>query len=291
MLATLSQLLVNGVLLGGIYALAAFGLALIFGVSNVLNLAHGEFLMLGALISYLLFASLGLNPILLGILLLPLFLVVGCLFEKGLIRRIGEKAATEQITASVLITLGAALTIEDLSAFLWGPTVKGISYSLAPLTLGKVVISSLRLLILGVIVLLTVAITLLIKHTYFGKALRALTQNRKGALLTGVNIPKITMLTFGLGISLAALAGLFYVILFEVSPFIGIPLTMKYLSIIVLGGLGSLYGALLGGMIIGLSEAFTGFYIGAHWAATVAFFILIAILLIRPQGLFGRAEV
>ena len=150
-MTALVQLLISGVLLGGIYALAAFGLALIFGVCNILNLAHGEFLMLGALVCFLLGQSLGIDPFVSILVLLPLFFVLGMLFERGLIRSVVEKTGHEQLTASVLVTLGLSLCIEDVARMLWGTEEKGFYYSLPPIILGQgtIVISSVRLLALG----------------------------------------------------------------------------------------------------------------------------------------------
>lgn len=280
------QLLIIGTLQGGIYALAAFGLSLIFGVSNVLNLAHGQFLMLGGLFSYILFMATKWNPLLLSLILIPLFFSIGFLFERGLIRPLLERRGHELVIASILVTLGASLAIEDITSFFWGPEEKGISYIMPSIQLGSMVISSIRLLGLLFIVLLTVAVHLFLKKTYTGRALRATTQNRQGAMLMGVNTFRIGSITFGIGTILASAAGVFYVILFTITPFIGIPLSIKYLCIIVMGGLGSLYGSLLGGLILGITEAMTGFF-APHWSETAAFFILVTILLIRPKGLLG----
>lgn len=289
MIAIIFQLLINGVLLGGIYALAAFGLSLIFGVSNVLNLAHGEFLMLGGLFTYIAAVFLKLNPFIALLLIVPTFWAVGAAFERGLIKHILSKPHYEQVTASILVTLGVSLAIEDVTAFLWGPEVKGVSFRLPSISFGGVMVSSLRLLGLFCIFAFTLSLHTFLKRTYTGKAMRALTQNRRGALLSGINFRKISMVSFGVGAALAAIAGVFYVVLFTITPFIGLPLTIKYLSIIVLGGLGSLFGSFFGGMIIGITEVLTGFYFGAHWSAAAAFTILVAILIVRPQGLLGRA--
>jgi branched-chain amino acid transport system permease protein len=284
--STFFQLLIAGILQGGVYALAAFGLSLIFGVSNVLNLAHGQFLMLGALGVYLIFSLTPISPFLISILLIPLFFFMGCLFDMGLIRRLMGRLAHEQVEASILVTLGASLAIQDFASFLWGSEDKGIPYFLPTIQLGDIFISSVRLLGLGFIILLTLALHLYLKRTYLGKAIRAVTQNRRGASLVGINASRISTITFGIGTVLASLAGVFYVILYTVSPDIGIPLTIKYLCVIVLGGLGSLYGTLVGGTILGLAEAFTG-YFSPHWGQTSAFLLLVVILLIRPKGLFG----
>jgi branched-chain amino acid transport system permease protein len=286
------QLGISGVLLGGIYALAAFGLALIFGVSNLLNLAHGEFLMLGALVCFLLGDRLGFNPFIALLLLMPLFFALGALFERGLLRIVAEKTGHEQLTASVLVTLGLSLCIEDIARGLWGAEEKGLYYTLPPIVLGEgaIVISSVRLLALGCIVVITLVVHQFLTRTYLGKALRAVTQNRRGALLVGVNLAHVGIVTCGLGIMLAAVAGVFYILLYSINPFIGLPLTLRYLCIIVLGGLGSLFGSLLGGVILGLIEVFTGYWLNPHWQETVAFFMLVVFLLVRPQGLFGRIQ-
>lgn len=280
------QLFIAGILQGGIYALAAFGLSLIFGVSNVLNLAHGQFLMLGALGVYLIFSFTPLNPFLIAVLLIPLFFAMGCLFDRGLIRRLMSRLPHEQVEASILVTLGASLAIQDVASFLWGSEDKGIPYFLPIIQIGEIFISTVRLLGLGFIILLTLALHLYLKKTYLGKSIRAVTQNRRGASLVGINAARISTITFGIGTALAGLAGVFYVILYTVSPDMGIPLTIKYLCVIVLGGLGSLYGTLVGGAILGLTEVFTS-YFSPHWGATSAYLLLVAILLIRPKGLFG----
>lgn len=280
------QLLIGGILQGGVYALAAFGLSLIFGVSNILNLAHGEFLMLGALAAFLIYSFIELNPFLISILLIPLFFFLGCLFERGLIRRLLGRLAHEQVEASILVTLGVSLAIEDFTAFFWGPEEKGIAYFLPSIQVGDIMISSVRLFGLGFIILLALALHFYLQKTFLGKSIRAVTQNRRGATLVGINTYRISTITFGIGSVLASLAGIFYVILFTISPNIGIPLTIKYLCVIVLGGLGSLYGTLVGGIILGLTEVFTG-YVSPHWGETSAFLMLVGILLIRPKGLFG----
>jgi branched-subunit amino acid ABC-type transport system permease component len=287
----LLQLLISGVLLGGIYALAAFGLALIFGVSNILNLAHGEFLMLGPrVLSARRHAgdwSIPVDPRAHAAIFL-----VGALFERGLIRSVVTKTGHEQLTASVLVTLGLSLFIEDLARLLWGAEEKGIYYALPPIILGNgdLIISSVRLLALGCIVVITLVVHQFLRRTYLGKAVRAVTQNRRGALLVGVNMAHVGILTCGIGTMLAAIAGVFYMLLYSINPFIGLPLTQRYLCIIVLGGLGSLFGALLGGVILGLTEVFTGYLLNPHWQETVAFLMLVVFLLVRPQGLFGRIQ-
>lgn len=281
------QLLIGGILQGGIYALGAFGLSLIFGVLGVLNVAHGDFLVLGGLTTYWLYTTFGLSPFLAIGLVLPGFAFVGMVAERVLVRPIRARTAHEFLVASILITLGLALAIEDLGAFAMVQPVKGIDYSLAPVRVGTLVISSLRLLSLVVILVLTLALHAFLRRSLAGKAIRAVIEDKEGAMLAGINVSAVSRNTFGIGISLTAVAGVFFITIIPVEPHLGIPLTLKYLSIIVLGGIGNLPGTFLGAVILGLAESLVGFWLGAEWSVTVAFVILITILLLRPKGLFG----
>ena len=284
---TLLQLLIGGILQGGIYALGAFGLSIIFGVLRVLNVAHGDFLMLGGMLTYWLSAGWGWPPYLALLAVFPLFFLGGALVERLLIRPIAGMPHHEFLVASILITLGVSLGIEDVTAFALTQPIKGIDYFLPPLRLGTVVISSLRLMLLALIVALTAGIHLFLQRSFTGKALRAVMEDREGAVLAGIDVQRAATVAFGLGTALAATAGVFFVTLIPVEPHIGIPLTLKYLAIIVLGGVGHLPGALAGSMVLGLTESIVSFYVGAEWSLTVAFLILIAILLVRPRGLLG----
>ena len=284
------QLLVGGILLGGIYGLAAFGLSISFGVLNVLNLAHGEFLMLGSLVSYSLYVAIGMNPFVSAVLVIPLFVLFGVGFYLFLLKPVSDKPPHELLVASILVTLGASLAIEDLTAFFWERPVTGIDYTLPAIEVGKVVISMLRLLILCFISVLAVILQVYLKRTYTGRAIRAITQSREGAKVVGIPITRVSAFTFGLGVALAASAGVFYATLFTVTPVIGIPLTVKYLCVVVLGGLGSLVGSVVGGLILGIAEVMTAYYVGAEWSPCIAFVLLISILIIRPSGLFGTGR-
>ncbi|MCH7479001.1 MAG: branched-chain amino acid ABC transporter permease [SAR324 cluster bacterium] len=288
-LAILVQLAINGILLGGVYALAALGLSLIFGVSGVLNLAHGEFLMVSGFIVFLVFDRWGINPFLLVALISPLFFLVGYFFEKGLISPLALRKEHVRLASATLVTLGAALMIEDVAAFASQDVQfeKSVDVFLPTLVLGEIYLPSLKLLVFGLVVALIVALMIFLKYTYLGLAVKAVSQNRRGALLNGVNTVRINAIAFGLGTVLAAAAGGLEVIHSYVAPDIGLPLTLKYLVIVVMGGLGSFMGAALGGVIIGLGESFVGFF-NPNWGQTVAYLLLVAVLLVRPQGLFGK---
>lgn len=284
----LIQLFVGSILLGGIYGLAAIGLSITFGVLNILNLAHGEFLMLGSLMGYLLFVFLGVNPFLSAVIVIPIFIVAGVGFYFLLLRPVNATPPDKLLVSSILITLGASLIIEDLTSFFWKWPATGISYSLPPLELNGIVISTTRLVILVFVFSLALLLQLSLQKSCFGKSIRAIIQCREGAILVGVPISLVSALTFGIGTALAAVAGVFYVTLFTVTPVMGIPLTVKYMCIVVLGGMGSLVGPVIGGIILGLAESLTAYYFGAEWSPAIAIFLLILILIIKPHGLFGK---
>jgi branched-chain amino acid transport system permease protein len=287
MVAALIQVFLGGLLQGGMYALGAFGLSLVFGVLGIFNVTHGDFLMLGGLLCYGAYVALGLDPLVSLAIVIPVFFVVGCLFERVLIQPLLAKSHHELLMGSILVTLGAALAVEDLVPFVWTQSFSGIPYTIRSLVIGEVVIPTLRLAILVGILILALLLHVFLRRTFVGRALRAMTENRQGAMLVGINLPRLSMLAFGIGTALVATAGVAHVMLYSITPTMGIPLTLKYLTIVVLGGLGSLLGAVFGGMVLGLSEALTSLYIGPEWAPTVAFIVLIVVLVTRPQGLFG----
>ncbi len=284
----LVQLLINGVLAGAVYTLAAFGLALIFGVCGVLNLAHGEFLMLCGSVVFVLFDQYQVNPFVLVILVPWLFFVLGYAFERVLIKPLALRKEHVRLASATLVTLGAALIFEDVAAFASLSSIfeKSVSYSIPSLVLGKVVLPSLKLVVFGLVLALLAALVAFLRYTYTGLAVQAVAQNPRGAALNGVNTARINAITFGIGTLLAAAAGSLEVIHSFVAPNMGLPLTLKYLCIIVMGGLGSFLGVALGGLIIGLSESFVSFFSPA-WGQTVAYLLLVAVLLFRPKGLLG----
>lgn len=286
--AELVQLVLGGLLLGGIYGLAAFGLSISFGVLNVLNLAHGEFLMLGSLTACALFLGWGLNPFISAVLLIPVFMAVGMLFYFLLLKPAENKSPKDFPAATILITLGASLVIQDLASLLWNRPVSGIDYSLPAVEVGDTVIPSVRLLILLFVCIVAVVLQWYLLRTMTGKAIRAVVESRLGAMLAGISIEKLSSFTFGLGVGLAASAGVLYVTLFAVTPTMGMPLTIKCLCVVVLGGLGSLTGSVVGGLILGLAEVTTAYLAGAQWSPCIAFLLLIAVLVVSPGGLFAR---
>lgn len=285
----IAQILLGAVLQGALYTLGAIGLSLAFGVLKIMNLSHGDFLMLGGFAAYFAFVYLGLNPFLAAALVGAVAFAGGLAYHQALLTRIAGGSEHRMLAASVMVTLGTALAIEDITSFLWGGAAVGVPYRLPSVTWGGVVFPLLRLVLLVATVVLVAGLYWFLGRTFLGRAVVASTLNREGALVVGIDIRRIALFTFGLGVALAAGTGVFYATLFSVEPFMGLGLTLKYLAVIVVGGVGSLPGALLGGLLIATVESITAYYAGPHWAPMVAFSILLLALLLRPQGLLGRA--
>lgn len=284
------QILIGAVLQGALYTLGAFGLSLSFGVLKILNLSHGDFLMLGGVLGFLALTYLGVNPFFSALIATVLGFFVGQLIYRTLISQIVGRSFRQMLTTSVMITLGLSLIIEDATSFLWGGGSTGIPYQLPNAEVGGVVFPVLRVTLLAGTILLTIGLHLFLTRTFIGRAVVAASMNPVGAIVVGIDTRFVGMLTFALGIGVAAGTGVFYATLYSIEPFMGMGLTLKYLAIIIVGGMGSLPGALLGGLIVALSESYTTYYVGAHWSPLVAFIILILALLLRPQGLLGKVE-
>lgn len=284
------QIFIGAVLQGALYTLGAFGLSLSFGVLKILNLSHGDFLMLGGFIGFFALTYFGINPFLAAAIAALAGAIIGWLFYQGLIAQIIGRSYRQMLTTSVMITLGVSLIIEDATSFLWGGGSTGIPYQLPNVTWNGMVFPLLRVTLLGVTIFLTIGLHYFLTRTFVGRAVVAAAMNPIGAIVVGIDTRFVGMLAFSLGIALAAGTGVFYAALYSIEPFMGLGLTLKYLAVIIVGGMGSLPGALLGGFIVAVSEAYTTYYAGAQWSPLVAFIILILALLIRPQGLIRGGE-
>ncbi|KXA97800.1 hypothetical protein AKJ37_02260 [candidate division MSBL1 archaeon SCGC-AAA259I09] len=281
------MLLFSGLSTGGLYAIVALGLNLVYGVTGVLNLAHGEFVMLAGLATFLLAPILNISVLLLIPLLLIIFFLFGILIERSLIRPIIRRPSGKILSISILVTLGLSFVLRDVTfSYIYSGNF-GVPINLPSLKISGASISSIDIIILVLAVSFSLTFFLFLRKTLMGKAIRALLQNKEGAKYVGINPEKISQITFGLGGSLAALGGWSLVAITQLNPFVGMAYTIKATAIIILGGLGSFGGALLGGFILGVAESFTGYYIGPGWMPSIAYILLLIILIIRPQGLFG----
>ncbi|MEM1994344.1 MAG: branched-chain amino acid ABC transporter permease [Nitrososphaerales archaeon] len=285
------QILIGGLLTGGIYALIALGLTLAFGVTRILNVAHGDFLMLGSLVAYWVIYFTRTNPFLMIPILLLTFFAIGVTLYLGIIRSIVKKPPETMLISSIVVTLGLAFMIEDSASYLLstrGMNFFSISYVLPPVEIGGIILPvTVRLISLIVIIAGSILLYLFIKRSLVGKMIRALIQNREVAISLGVRDTKISAITFGISIAFAAIAGLFMLMITSLSAYSGLELTIKALTIIILGGLGSFIGALIGALILGVTESYVGFYLGISWLPIISISVLIIVLLLRPRGLFG----
>lgn len=285
------EVLVGGILQGGIYALAATGLSLVYGVTRFLNLAHGTFVMIGGLLTFLMFNFVGSEawwiPFALMIPIAALMFGLGVLVEIVLVEPSMERAEGDLLEPAILITLGLAFMLRDLTREFVLSTDFGISFYLGTVETFGLRLQIIKLIAMGMIGLTAIVLTYFLRETYLGLAIRAVSQNRKGTMAVGINLENIMRFTMGIGSGLAAIAGVFIVIVTVISPEFGLPFVAKLVTIIVLGGLGSLVGTFVGALLVGVSESMVGFFIGPGWSPTVAYFILIGILVVRPQGIFG----
>lgn len=283
----ISQAVVSGLLLGGIYALVAVGLTLIFGVMKILNFAHGDFLMLGMYFAFFLSVMFGLDPYISAFLALPFFFGIGWLVQAALIRPVLK--APENI--QILLTVGLSLFLQNFALFLFSPDFQSlhVTYGGNTFSIGGASISYVRLAACGVAVLATCGLYLFLSRTDVGKALRACAEERMGSLAVGINVDRMYNIAFGLGIACVALAGILMTPFFYISPQVGLPFTLTAFVVAVLGGLGSLPGALVGGLIIGLIESMGEIFLASPSMKQMATFsVFLVILLLRPQGLFGE---
>ncbi|HEX7126547.1 MAG TPA: branched-chain amino acid ABC transporter permease [Thermodesulfobacteriota bacterium] len=282
--ALLAQGLVTGVLLGGVYALVALGLTLIFGVMRVINVAHGTLLMVGAYVTFTAANGLGMNPLASLLVSAPLLFLLGVLVQRFVVERVVGAPELQ----GLLVTFGVSIILINLALRVFKPDIRAVTYLSGSLTLGGVAFSVPRLIAFAVAVAATAAAMLFLKRSRLGKAIRATAQNQTVAVVCGVDVKRIRLVAFGLGAALAGVGGSLISIMYAIYPEMGSLYTLKAFCVVVLGGLGSYLGALLGGVILGLAESFTGLYVGTQAAEAVAYLLLVAVLLVRPQGLLGE---
>jgi branched-chain amino acid transport system permease protein len=292
-LTLLIQLLISGILLGGIYALASIGLTLIFGVMKIVNFAHGEFLMIAMYVSFWLFHYFDLDPYLSILVVMPLLFLFGMLIYHFFIRpTIGASILTQ-----IFVTVGLSIVIENLVLLAWSADFRSVNieYLRDPLILGpfpglgieELIVNRARLFAFVFGLSLSIAFYLFLKFHYTGKVIRATSQDRSTALLMGINIDKVYRLTFSIGILLVGIAGALMIPIYTVHPFVGFEFVLIMFVVVVFGGLGSIIGAVIAGLFIGIVELFSSYFIGPDSKQAIYFLVFIAVLVIRPTGLLG----
>ena len=284
--AMLGQVVVSGILAGALYAMVALGLALIFGVMRVINIAHGPLLMLGAYTTFFLYQALGLNPYLsVPITMLVLF-ALGALLQRTLVFRVVDAPEL----SSLLLTFGISIALVNLAQLAFTSNLRAIEYATGSYTLGPLAFSKSRLIAFAVAAALTGLAFLFLQRTRLGKAIRATSQSREVAMVCGVDVRRIHLITFGVAAALAGAGGALVSVIVAIQPEMGQIWTFKSFLVIVLGGAGNYPGALLGGVLLGLVEQIASLFLTTQLSEAVAYILLVVMLLIRPTGLLGGRQ-
>jgi branched-chain amino acid transport system permease protein len=281
----LIQTLILGVLVGGVYALVASGLTLIFGVMRVINIAHGAFLILAAFMTYSIWHAWGLDPLVAIVFTTPVMFALGWLIYVAAVRRIRGA----HMSSSVLLTFALALVVEGLMGIIWGNTSHSVrpAYFNESFTLGDVFLPKAQVYGFFVAVIVLAVLYAVLTRTWLGRAIRASAVNPDGAALVGVNVGGVAALTFAVGVGATGAGGSIVSVLYPFLPGSHYEWIARVLSIVVLGGLGSLPGAAVGALALGIAEAATVTYISPSWATAVPYVVIFVVLLVRPQGLLG----
>jgi branched-chain amino acid transport system permease protein len=284
----LASAAINGLLLGGIYTLVASGLTLIYGVLHIINFAHGSMLMLAMFGVFYLLTLLGIDPYLSLLIMVPAMFALGYVLYKGLIGRLSS-GKDENI---LLVTLGLSILIENLALMFFKGDSRTIqvSYSDRMVELGSTLVPLPKLISFGVAMVVCIALGLFMQRTDIGRAIRAVAKERVGARLVGIDVERIYAISYGIGLATLGAAACLLMPIFYVSPTIGHVFVLVAFTVVVLGGMGSFLGAVIGGLIIGLTESFGGLFLGESLGQIGISLIFILILLLRPSGLFGARQ-
>lgn len=284
----LIDMILSAVLLAGLYATMAYGLGLIYGVLRVVNLAHGGVIMAGAYLGWVLHDGLGIDPYLTIPIVLVATFVLGVLMYQGLVRRLPRGPAGGP--ASLLLLFGVWLVLRNIAylVFTGNDQVIRTAYSSRSIELFGSHVSVNRLVVLGIAVLIAGAMHVLLRHTQLGRAIRAVAQNADSCTVVGIDVNRIYTLTFGIGSSLAGVAGVLLATLFSFSPNSGSSELLKSFVVVVLGGLGSVFGVAVAALIVATAEVFAILVLPAYLTTAVGFILLVLVLVLRPGGLFGQ---
>ncbi len=279
------QTLILGLLVGGVYALLASGLTLIFGVMRVINIAHGAFLILAAFLTYSIWTWTGLDPLVSIVFTTPAMFAFGWVLYLTAVRRIRGA----HMSSSVLLTFGLALVLEGLMGVIWGNTSHSVqpSYFNQSFHVGSIFLPKAQVYGFVLAVLVLASLYAILTRTWLGRAIRASAINPQGAELVGVNVGAVAAMTFAVGVSATGAGGSIASVLYPFLPGSHYEWIARVLSIVVLGGLGSLPGAAIGALILGVAETMTVTYISPSWATAVPYVVIFVVLLVRPQGLLG----
>jgi branched-chain amino acid transport system permease protein len=280
------QFILSGVLLGGLYACMAIGFSIIWGVTNLINLAHGSMIIIGAYVTWMLWTTFGVDPFLLVPVAAAALFVLGVVLYQLLLHRV----AATSLFMTLILTFGLDRVLVNINLQLFSADVRAITlpYADRVLQLGEIRLPYIRIAVFGVALLLTLLLHLFMNHTRTGHSIRATAQNARAANVLGIDTRRVYAITFGIGAAMAGAAGALIAMVYSFTPVTGDSLTMKAFVIVVLGGLGSMHGALVAGIVLGVTENLVSGLIAPGYRDAVSFFLLLTILMLRPRGLFGK---
>jgi len=281
--AMVGQVVVSGLLAGALYSMVALGLALIFGVMRVINVAHGTILMLGAYTTFWWFQLLGINPYLSLLVSMPLMFLLGVFLQRSMVHRVVDAPEL----SSLLLTFGISIALVNVTQYAFSSDVRSVEFLTGSFLVGPLALSKSRLISFAFAVGLTLFAFWFLQKTKLGKAIRATSQSREVAMVCGVNVQRIHLYAFGMASALAAAGGSLVAVIVAIQPEMGQVYTFKSFLVIVLGGAGNYPGALLGGMLLGLVEQLSSLFLTTQVSEAVAYVLLVLVLLLRPTGLFG----
>jgi branched-chain amino acid transport system permease protein len=285
-LADLATPIVMGILLGGLYAVIALGLSLIFGVVKEINIAHGDLVILGSYFGYVAMTVVGIDPILSLIVGIPLLFGIGFGIQKYLLNR----AFKISMDATLIIAFGISIILQNVFQLIWTPMCRGLttSYALKSFSAGPISVPLVYLLDFIVAVIVMLFLREFLRRTYLGMAIRAAAQDWRAAHLMGINTDQVFAITFGIATALAAIAGIFLGLTFPFTPVSGMSFLIIALGVVVLGGLGSIAGTFIGGIAFGLAQTLGGHFFGLAAQMLVAYTMVLVVLAVIPRGIFGR---
>ncbi|NIS82423.1 MAG: branched-chain amino acid ABC transporter permease [Anaerolineales bacterium] len=289
MLVTILEIVILGLLLGGLYALIAMGLSLQYGVTRILNISHGEFIMLGALTTWTLQGTLGINPLLALAICGPLAFILGFILHRTLFRYLLSSSTSSDIfeANSMLASFGLFFVIQNLALIVWGPEIRGYSYLAFPVEIAGALFGANRLVTAGFAIVIGTAFYLFLARTRMGKAIRSAAQDPTTAGLMGVNIDQVLALCFGFGGAMAGIAGMLISMVYPVHGVMGLEYTVIAIIVVVLGGLGSIPGSFIGGFLLGIIGSIVT-YIDPGLSLVAYYLIFTILLLVRPTGIMGK---
>ena len=284
------ELIVSGLITGGIYALVALGLNLQYGLMRILNIAHGEFLMLGAYLTWMVQTSFGISPLLMIPVSFVVLMGLGLAIHWLCFRRLTATSPNIDIfeARGLMVAFGLMFLIQNLVSSIWGGELRGYDFMADPVAMGGAQFAGNKLLVFGMALVFSLGLMVLLRKTLLGKGVRALMQSQVGAQLVGINTRTLHPLMFGIGLGLSGLAGCLLSMAYTISPAMGEPYTVTALIVITLGGFGSMGGALAGGLMLGVIEAFGMHFTNPSLKALLSYVVFIGVLLFRPKGLFSK---